>query len=183
MPQLNQSYFELRQTREIADAFSRYGVEFLFIGKGGAIILGYPGATQDVDLFPKKGRTNAEGILKALNDLGFPVTENIAQDILNGKDFVQIKNGPYELDLIFAPDGIESFDLAKSRQHLVDGLPVANIRDIIASKRAAGREKDLVDLPLLEDFRDEYEKQLLSNLRTTVEIALDKTKPDSSFRG
>lgn len=178
MAQLNQSYFELRQTHEIADAFSRYGVEFLFLGKGGAIILGYPGATQDVDLFPKKGRENAEGILKALRDLAFPVTENIARDILNGKDFVQIKNGPYELDLIFAPDGIESFELAKSRQHLIDGLPVANIRDIIASKKAAGREKDLVDLPLLEDFRQEFEKDLRGEPKTALEIALDRLKPD-----
>lgn len=176
MAQLNQSYFELRQTYEIATAFSRHGVEFLFLGKGGAIILGYPGATQDVDLFPKKGRENAEGILKALSDLNFPVTEDVARDILNGKDFVQIKNGPYELDLIFAPDGIESFEIAKSRQHLIDGLPVANIRDIIASKKAAGREKDLVDLPLLEDFRHEFEKGLSGEPKTAIEIALERFK-------
>lgn len=174
----NQSYFELRQTHEIADAFSKYGVEFLFLGKGGAIILGYPGATQDVDLFPKKSPENAEGILKALRDLAFPVTPIVARDIREGKDFVQIKNGPYELDLIFAPDGIDSFESANSRRHLIDGLPVANIRDIIASKRAAGREKDLVDLPLLEDFRQEFEKGLRGQPKTAVEIALERTRND-----
>ncbi len=172
----NLSYFDLRQTREIADAFSKYGVEYLFLGKGGAIILGYPGATQDVDLFPKKGRENAEGILKALRELGFPVTEPIERDILNGKDFVQINNGPYELDLIFAPDGIESFELAKSRQHLIDGLPVANIRDIIDSLKAAGSERDLVDLPLLEAFREEFEKSRRGELKTALELATEPTK-------
>jgi len=35
---------------------------------------------------------------------------------------------------------------------------VANLRDIIASKRASNREKDLLDLLLLEEFRLEYEK-------------------------
>ena len=174
----NQSYFELRQTYEIADAFSKHGVEFLFIGKGGAIILGYPGATQDVDLFPKKSPENAEGILMALRDLAFPITEMAARDIRKGKDFVQIKNGPYELYLIFAPDGIESFELANSRRHLIDGLPVANIRDIIASKKAAGREKDLVDLPLLEDFRHEFETGLRHEPKTAVEIALERTRGD-----
>ncbi len=178
MPLPNQSYFDLRQTYEIAEAFSKYGVEFLFLGKGGAIILGYPGATQDVDLFPRKGLENAKGILKALRDLGFPVNEFAERDILNGKDFVQIKNGPYELDLIFAPDGIESFEIANSRRHLIDGLPVANIRDIIASKRAAGREKDLVDLPLLEDFREEFEKTLRGDPKSAVEIALKRTRSD-----
>ena len=32
-----------------------------------------------------------------------------AEEILRGKDFIQLKNGPFDLDLIFAPDGIESF--------------------------------------------------------------------------
>ena len=173
------SYFDLRQTHEIAAAFSKYGVDYLFLGTGGATILGYPGTTQDVLVFPKKGLENAEGILKALGDLGFPLPEVVRKDILAGKDFVQIKNGPYELDLIFAPDGIESFEAAKSRRHLVDNLPVANIRDIIASKRAAGREKDMVDLPLLEDFRHEFEKSPRGELKSSVDIALERACDDA----
>lgn len=38
-------------------------------------------------------------------------------------------------------------------------FPVANLRDIIASKRASGRMKDRLDLPLLELFREEYEQR------------------------
>ena len=30
-------------------------------------------------------------------------------EIERGKDFIQLKNCPFDLDLIFAPDGIESF--------------------------------------------------------------------------
>ena len=37
------------------------------------------------------------------------------------------------------------------------GIPVMSIRDIIASKRAAGRKRDLADLELLESFREVYE--------------------------
>jgi hypothetical protein len=32
--------------------------------------------------------------------------------IERGKDFVQIRSGPFDLDLVFAPDGIERFDEA-----------------------------------------------------------------------
>lgn len=39
-----------------------------------------------------------------------------AAAIVRGKDFVQLKCGPFDLDLVFAPDGIESFDEAWSRQ-------------------------------------------------------------------
>ncbi len=57
---------------------------------------------------------------------------------------------------------------------VIDKFPIANIRDIIASKKASGREKDLNDLPLLEDFRIEFEKNLRQEPRTALEIALEK---------
>ena len=78
------------------------------------------------------------------------------------------------MDLIFAPDGIESFEKAQQRMIIIDNFPIANIRDIIASKKASGREKDLMDLPLLEDFRIEFEKSLRKEPRTALEIALEK---------
>lgn len=34
--------FEYRQALEIRDVFSRHSVRYLFIGKSGAILLGYP---------------------------------------------------------------------------------------------------------------------------------------------
>jgi len=37
--------FEYRQAEEIRDVFARREVRFLFIGKSGAIILGYPDTT------------------------------------------------------------------------------------------------------------------------------------------
>ena len=43
--------FEYRQAEEIRDTFGRHGVRYLFIGKYGAILLGFPDTTQDADLF------------------------------------------------------------------------------------------------------------------------------------
>lgn len=37
------------QAEELAAAFAREEVDYLFIGKSGAILLGYPDTTQDVD--------------------------------------------------------------------------------------------------------------------------------------
>ena len=72
---------------------------------------------------------------------------------------MQLKNGPFDLDLVFAPDGIESFAEAKARAYHEDIFPIANLRDIIASKKASGRMKDRLDLHLLELFRLEYEQR------------------------
>jgi hypothetical protein len=38
--------FEYRQAEEIRDAFHAHGVRYLFIGKSGAILLGFPDTTQ-----------------------------------------------------------------------------------------------------------------------------------------
>jgi len=172
-------YFQLQQAVEVAQAFSRHEVEFMFIGKSGAILLGYPSTTQDVDLFPKKDSENGERIVQALRELDFEITDEISTNIINGVDFVQLKNGPFDLDLVFAPDGIESYDEAKKRMVMLDGFPIANIRDIISSKKASGREKDLLDLPLLEDFREEFEKKMRGEPKSAVQIAMDKTKDNN----
>lgn len=176
MNQPNRSYFQLQQAQEVAEIFAKHLVEFMFIGKSGAIILGYPAATQDVDLFPEKSVENGKRLVKALRELEFEITDEIAEKIIRGVDFVQLKQGPFDLDLVFAPDGIESYSEAKKRMIMIDGFPVANIRDIIASKKASGREKDLNDLPLLEDFRVEFEKKMRGEPKTALDIAMEKLK-------
>lgn len=173
-------YFQPFQAEEVAAAFGRHGVEYLFIGKSGAILLGYPASTQDVDLFPKKSVENGERIVAALCEIGFSLDETLKANILAGTDFVQIVVGPFDLDLVFAPDGIESFDFANNRKIQKDQFPVANLRDIIASKRASNRKKDLNDLPLLEDFADEYERLNRPEPKTAYEIALEKLKGKDS---
>ncbi len=92
-----------------------------------------------------------------MKEIGFEIDARLEQEIVRGKDFVQIKSGPFDIDLVFAPDGIESYEDAKTRMDTSTGFPVLNIRDIIASKRAARRAKDAIELPLLEAFREVYE--------------------------
>ena len=87
---------------------------------------------------------------------------------------MQIKNGPFDLDLVFAPDGISSFDEARKRLVTFGIFPIANLRDIIASKKASGRKKDLNDLPLLESFREEYEKKNSPSLKSAADITAER---------
>jgi len=168
--------FRPLQAEEIARAFHEEGVEYLFIGKSGAILLGYPGTTQDVDIFPKRSPENGRRIVAALRKIGFEVRAELEREIVAGKDFVQIKTGPFDVDLVFAPDGIASFAQAQARSVREDIFPVANLRDIIASKRASRRKRDAIELPLLESFRSEYEKRHAPPLRSAREIASKKSR-------
>ena len=168
--------FQSEQAVELARAFDQEGVDYLFIGKGAAILLGFPMLTLDIDVFADRTPENCRRIVSALERVGFAMPTDIAKAILAGKDFVQIKTGPFDLDVIFAPDGISSFAEAKARAIVVDGFRIANLLDIIASKRASGREKDLLDLEYLERFRQEYEKAHATPLRSAADIATEKLK-------
>ena len=146
--------FEYRQAEEIRDALQRHGVRYLFIGQSGAILLGYPDTTQDADLFVEKEPANGRALVNALRELGFVLDGGQADEIIRGKDFVQLKNGPFDLDLVFAPDGIERFQDAFRRRVEVEGFPVCSLDDIIASKEASNRAKDRETLPRLRSFRE-----------------------------
>ena len=146
--------FEYRQALEIKDALARHRVRYLFIGKSGAILLGFPDTTQDADVFVERSPANGRALAEALRELGFALTEEQARDIERGKDFVQLKSGPFDLDVVFAPDGIERFEAAWRRHVEVEGFPVCHIDDIIASKQASNRAKDRESLPRLRSFRE-----------------------------
>jgi hypothetical protein len=46
--------FSYQQGERLAEVFNQWGVEYLFIGKSGAIFYGFPETTQDADIFPAK---------------------------------------------------------------------------------------------------------------------------------
>ena len=115
--------FDYAQAEEIRDAFSRHGVRYLFIGKSGAILHGFPDTTQDADIFVERAVANGRALVAALGELGFALEPSQAAEIERGKDFVQLRNGPFDLDLVFAPDGIETFEAAWRRRVEVEGFP------------------------------------------------------------
>ncbi len=150
--------FEYRQAQELRDVFTRWNVRYLFLGKSGAILLGFPDTTQDVDIFPARSEENGRALVGALREIGFTLTPSMADEIVQGKDFVQLKEGPFDVDLVFAPDGIADFAAAWERRVEVETFPVCHPDDIIASKQSANRVKDRETLPRLRAFRDYWRR-------------------------
>ena len=150
--------FEFKNAQELGRVFKRHNIRYLFFGKSGAILLGYSDTTQDVDLYVDKHRDNCQRVVTALVELGFNLTDNQRAEILRGKDFIDLRNGPFDVDLVFAPDGIERFDDAWKTHVERHGFPIAHIADIIASKQAANRQKDREALPRLLSFQQWLEK-------------------------
>lgn len=149
----------------LRDALAEHEVEYMIIGKGAAILQGFSGTTQDIDIYPSKIPENRRKVLDTLLDLGFEfdrVIEGVvhypAREVLEGKDFIQLK-GPFDLDIVYAPDGFESYEHAVQYKKWVDGFPVLSIEGIIKTKEAAGRKKDLNDIDDLKLFADWLRKE------------------------
>ncbi len=116
-------WFQPQQARVIARVFEAAEVDYLFIGKSGAILLGFPAVTQDVDVFAARSPENGRRTVTALRAAGFEIGPELEQAIVAGKDFVHIKTGPFDLDLVFAPDGIPSFAGRQGAVSLRRGFP------------------------------------------------------------
>jgi hypothetical protein len=158
----------------LTEVFAKHKIKYLLIRKGAAVLYGYPGTTQDIDIFPKKTEGNCQNLVKALKELGFEMDERLEEAIILGKDFIQIRGGPIPLDLVFAPDGIESFDEAEMHKRLIDGrFPCASMDEIIESKKAANRQRDKEELPIIfgKRFPGNGLAHLLSVLISTRIIA------------
>ena len=162
----------------VLHAFNARGVRYVVIGAFAAIASGAPVApTFDIDFTPEASRENLDRLSLALTDLGARIR---AGGVPEGVPFshdgaslgaAMIWNLVCDagvFDIAFRPSGFSRGydDLAShARAVVVDGVPtqIADLADVVASKRAAGRPKDVAALPVLEAFlearRDEAERE------------------------
>jgi hypothetical protein len=143
----------------IADALKRSGLaQAVLIGNMAAAVHGASVLTDDFDYLvpPLTDLPRRIRVLAAL--LGadiFPPKKPYGTTML----FIEETNT--QIDLLRNMDGIPSFRSLRTRARpdprLADTV-VASLRDVIRSKRAAGRPKDLAVLPELEATLREIEK-------------------------
>lgn len=148
-----------QRARAIRDAFARHGVEYMFIGKGAAVAQGLNATTKDLDVYPSASPQNRKALVAALLDLGFPMQAKLGdvmvdyeQQILSAKDFIQFLE-PFDLDIVFAPDGFESYEEAARMKVVMGGYPFLSLDGIIQSKQATGRARDKQDIPALLELK------------------------------
>lgn len=148
----------------------RHDVTFVVIGGFAIELHEAPVApTRDVDITPSGDRTNLVRLIGALNELkgrlrvpggpaaGVAVPGGLTPEFLQAMVSVALVTAAGPLDIALLPEGTEGYDdLARSQSHIEFQnlrLPVASLDDIIRSKEAAGREKDLLVLPALREHR------------------------------
>lgn len=140
-----------------------HGVRFVVIGGLACEVRGAPlPRTEDLDITPDRDETNLDRLSAALTELNARIRAPGVPEGLpfshTGRSLAAARvwnlvtdHGP--MDLAMVPDGTEGYeDLARNAQDMeAFGVTasVASLHDVIRSKEAAGREKDIEHLPIL----------------------------------
>lgn len=136
------------QEAEFLRELVRQKVDFMIVGLSAAALQGAPVVTQDVDLwFRDLGDPGIEKALKKVKGTYVPPVG------MNPPMFVG--RGVNLFDIVLHMHGLGPFD--KEIRHCLhiplgkETVPVLSLERIIESKRATGRQKDRLVLPVLAD--------------------------------
>ena len=135
--------------RRFLQALDDLGIPYLVVGVSAAVMQGAPLVTQDIDLW-FEDRTDPRLHEAAQRAGGVYVPGHF------GMMPTQVGGGAIgdRIDVITTAHGLDAFahEYRHARVLDLDGLPVKvlPLERIIASKRAAGRPKDIAVLPALE---------------------------------
>jgi hypothetical protein len=155
--------------QSILEVLERHGVRYVVIGGAAAEARGWRGRSVDIDVVPASDEGNLERLAAALAELDAHIVAGVGEprgvEVPGGFDArllatnavwnLLTSSGP--LDLTFQPSGTAGYeDLVEQATHeQVPGsdtkVLVAAAADIIRSKAAAGRAKDLAVLPQLRE--------------------------------
>ena len=143
--------------KELLSAFNAGQVRYLIVGGYAVSFHAQPRATKDLDLFIKADPANAKATYAALANFGASLAGITVDDLANPRKFMRFGREPVAVDILPGIDGV-NFDEAWERRvegviDAKDGLMAFFISksDLIASKLAAGRLRDLADI---EEIRD-----------------------------
>jgi hypothetical protein len=149
-------------------SLERFGVRYVVIGGLAGILHGSPQVTFDVDICPERSQANLEKLAAALREMGARIrTSDVPAGLafacespsLARVDMLNLVTSLGDLDLSFHPSGTGGFEdlISKAQTMKVKGwdVHVAALEDVIRSKEAAARPKDLRTLPVLRQLLEE----------------------------
>ena len=143
----------------IAKIMDEQGLEAVLIGNAAAALQGAPVTTVGFDFMFRKTPAN----LRKLKALAVALDAVIFKAYYPPSNLFRIvrDDDGLQLDFMATVDGVRSLASLRSRAKKMSfgdtGMLVANLTDIIKSKRAAGRPRDFAALPSIEKALHEEE--------------------------
>lgn len=138
-----------RDLIEPLSAFSEEKARFLVVGGFAFAQHAEPRDTKDIDLWIERTPDNVARVWRALVRFGAPLRTVTPDDFLDPRTMYQIGVAPHRANILTSVDGVNFETSWKRRVRVVlSGVTVYVLskRDLLRSKRAAGRPQDLVDI-------------------------------------
>jgi predicted nucleotidyltransferase len=141
---------------DLLHEFNAGGVEYVVVGGQAFGFHAQPRYTKDIDLLVGLDPENAQRVYRALAAFGAPLDNLTVADLSDPDVVFQIGVEPNRIDILTAIDGV-TFEHAWSSR--IEGryggerMWVIGMDDLIENKRAAARERDLLDVRELERRR------------------------------
>ena len=126
-------------------------VKYIVIGGVAAILHGVPRMTGDIDIFIEANPENAGRMLNTLRDLGYETSELVTPEGLAAVKLLMFENS-IKIDVMLRIPGVEFAEAWTNRKTQYVGdqkFYIISKADLIASKLAAGRKRDLEDVAAL----------------------------------
>lgn len=149
----------------ILRTLAEHGVRYVLVGGIAATLRGSPSMTYDIDVAPDLSPDNLDRLTAALTELGAVRYTEPDEDIAAPRAdemtarVEQFASPIGYIDVLRELRAIGGYDQLINHADLIDvagtAVYVAALDHIIASKEAAGRPKDLSQLPALYALRDE----------------------------
>jgi predicted nucleotidyltransferase len=141
----------------LAKALNEHRLEAILIGNMAAALHGAPVSTIDIDLFFRKTPRNMQKLKLVAGTLGAVILRPYYP--VSALFRMQRERDGLQIDFMGRIDGVQSYEGVRRRAGVYEiggwKLLAASLEDIIRSKRAAGRGKDLAVIDILEKTRDE----------------------------
>ena len=140
--------------RDFIQALNDNHVEYILVGGYAVILHGYRRTTGDMDIWVNRTKENYSKLTNAFLQFGLPVFDMTEERFLDAAtvDVFSYGRPPVSIDIITKLKGIE-FDEAFSRSLQFDENGVLirfiHLNNLIQTKKAAGRHKDLDDIEKL----------------------------------
>jgi hypothetical protein len=142
----------LNRLQGVFSSFQNNNVRYVIIGGIAAILHGVPRATFDLDILIEATPENAQRLLDALLEAGLGTADlTTAEELLAHE--VTIFRDKVRIDVQTFTPGLDFETAWKNREEMNYAgqvFYVVSRTHLIDSKKAAGREKDLEDIKLLE---------------------------------
>jgi hypothetical protein len=141
----------LDQLQSVFASFQKNDVRYLVIGGIAAVLYGVPRATFDLDVLIEPTLENAKRLLRAMSEAGLGTASLASADEVLSTE-ITIFTDRIRLDVQTSTPGIvfaEAWQRKVTMNYKGQALEVVSLADLIASKRASGRDVDLEDVRIL----------------------------------